>query len=345
MNTALANTITHTQPPRTTATPRLVTRTRRDDVAAVPAAIRSEWIKFRSLRSNRAIFGLTILSGVLMSFILATFVKTDPYDHKPFTVAGSFMVSSWLTMVLAIIAGILLFTSEVQFGTIANTVAAQPARWVTVAAKTTVAAAFGLAMGVVGLVAGFLSAMASGMHMGSTHGIAATTAWCLVLTTFAGIIGLGIGMVIRHSSAAVSAALVWTFVIENLIRNMAPAKLSLLLPFSAANGLLTIRSAGDTVKTRRRRTIGQWSAPSGDKRTYVSVPCSSPPTPLSPSPSAPRSSTDATPTEPSGSASAAAPRRRPPPVRPPSPVASRWRSAGGHRGRRRPRRSTGLACR
>ena len=227
----------------------LVTRTRQSDLAAVPAAIRSEWIKFRSLRSNRALAALVVVAGVLMSWILATFVKTDPYDHKPFTVAGSFMVSSWLTMVLVIIAGVLLFTSEVQFGTIANTIAAQPARWVSVTAKAIVAAAFGLVMGIAGVVAGFGSAMASGMHMGNTAGLSATAAWCLVLTTFAGILGLGIGMIIRHSAAAVSATLVWAFVIENLIRNMAPARISRFLPFSAANGLLTIRSAGDTAKT------------------------------------------------------------------------------------------------
>ena len=227
----------------------LVTRTRQSDLAAVPAAIRSEWIKFRSLRSNRALAALVVLAGVLMSWILATFVKTDPYDKKPFTVAGSFMVSSWLTMVLVIIAGVLLFTSEVQFGTIANTIAAQPARWVSVAAKATVAAAFGFVMGIAGVVAGFGSAMASGMHMGSTAGLPATAAWCLVLTTLAGIVGIGVGMIIRHSAAAVSATLVWAFVIENLVRNMAPARISRFLPFSAANGLLTIRSAGDTTAT------------------------------------------------------------------------------------------------
>lgn len=234
---------------RPTITRRIVTRTRQDDLDAVPAAIRSEWIKLRSLRSNRAIFGFTILAGVLMSWILATFVKTDPYQHKPFTVANSFMVSSWLTTMLAVIAGIILFTSEVQFGTIANSIAAQPARWVTVAAKTAVAAAFGLAMGLVGMVAGFAGAVASGMHMGDTSGIAATVGWCLLLTSLAGGVGLGLGMIIRHSSAAVSTALVWAFVIENLVRSVAPATVSRYLPFSAANGLLTIRSAGDTAKT------------------------------------------------------------------------------------------------
>ena len=61
------------------------------------------------------------------------------------------------------------------------------------------------------------------MDMGDTSGIAATAAWALVLTTLGAVLGLGVGMIIRHSSAAVSTALVWTFVIENLVRSMAPA--------------------------------------------------------------------------------------------------------------------------
>ena len=233
----------------TRAATRVVTRTRQHDLAAVPAAIRSEWIKLRSLRSNRAIFGFTIVAGVVMSWVLATFVKTDPYEHLPFTVANTFMTATWLTTVLAVIAGILMHTSEVQHGTIANTIAAQPARWVAVAAKAAVAAGFGLAMGVVGIIAGLASAVASGMDMGDTSGLAVAAAWGLVLTSLAAVLGVGIGMIIRHSSAAVSTALVWTFVLENLIRSMAPAKLSRFLPFSAANGLLSIRSAGDTAKT------------------------------------------------------------------------------------------------
>jgi hypothetical protein len=227
----------------------LITRTRRHDLAAVPAAITSEWIKLRSLRSNRWIFGFTAVAGVVMSWVLATFVKTDPYEHKPFTVANTFMTATWLTMVVSIIAGILMFTSEVQHGTISHAIAARPARWVSVAAKGTVAAAFGLAMGVVGIVTGFASAVASGMPKGDTSGLASSAAWGLLLTTLAAVMGLGIGMIIRHSSAAISIALVWTFVLENLTRSMAPANVSRFLPFSSANGLLSIRSAGDTAKT------------------------------------------------------------------------------------------------
>jgi ABC-2 type transport system permease protein len=233
----------------TTTTTTTTTRSRNDDLAAIPAALRSEWIKTRSLRSNVAILGLTVVLGVLLSLILAVFVKDDPKKHIPFTVGDTFIFSTWLTTVLAIVMGILMFTSEVQHGTLANTIAAQPARWVTVAAKSAIAAGFGLAMGVLGMVGGFSGAVLGGLDMGDTSGMGATALWGLLLTSLAAVFGLGAGMIIRHSSAAISTALVWTLVVENLFRGFASAKISRYLPFSAANGLLEIESISDTPET------------------------------------------------------------------------------------------------
>ena len=181
--TVTATSVAHRRPPP--AVGRLVTRTRSDDVAAVPAAIRSEWIKLRSLRSTWAILALTAVIGVVMSWVLATFVKTDPYEHLPFTVANSFMASTWLSTVLALVVGILMFTSEVQHGTISNAIAARPARWVTVAGKAVVAAGFGLAIGLFGMVACIGAGLVSGMDMGDTTGMGVTIAWSLLLTSCA----------------------------------------------------------------------------------------------------------------------------------------------------------------
>lgn len=228
---------------------RPLTRSRHDDVASLPAAVMSEWIKLRSLRSNRAVLGLAVVIGVLLSWVLATFVKTDPKTHVIFTVGQTFIFSTWLSTVLTVIIGALLFTSEVQHGTLATTVTAQTARWVIVAAKSMIAASFGFAMGIVGIIGGFVGAVGGGLKMGDTSGMAAATVWGLFLTSLAGVFGLGVGMIIRHSSAAVSTLLVWAFVIENLIRSVAPATMSRFLPFSAADGLLAIQSAGDTPRT------------------------------------------------------------------------------------------------
>ena len=104
-----------------------MTRDRDDGLAAVPAAVRSEWIKLCSLRSTPAILYLTIVIGVLLSWILATFVETDP-NTRGLQGRTAFIFSTWLSTVLAIVIGTLLFTSEVQHGTLANAITSQTAR-------------------------------------------------------------------------------------------------------------------------------------------------------------------------------------------------------------------------
>jgi len=228
---------------------RVTERSRRDDLAAGPAALRSEWIKATSLRSNVAIVASIPVIGVLLSWILAAFVKIDPDTHLPFNVGETFIFSTWLTTVLATIVGALLFTSEVQHGTIANSVAAQPARWVIVAAKSTLAAGFGLAMGVLGMIGGLSGAVLGGLEKGDTSGMASAALWGLLLTTLAPLLGLGVGMILRHSAAAISIVLVWAFVLENLVRTLVPANAARFMPFSAAAGLLGISQATDDAST------------------------------------------------------------------------------------------------
>jgi ABC-2 type transport system permease protein len=224
----------------------LLQRSRRDDVASIPSALRSEWIKLSSLRSNLTILAMTPVIGVALSWILATFVEVDPDTDLPFTVGETFIFSTWLTTVLATIVGTLIFTSEVQHGTLATAVAAQPARWVTVASKTTVAAGFGLAMGILGMIGGLSGALLGGLAKGDTSGMASTALWGLVLTALAPVLGLGVGLILRHSAAAVSILLVWAFVLENIARTLIPVSVARYLPFSLATGMLGISSATDT---------------------------------------------------------------------------------------------------
>jgi ABC-2 type transport system permease protein len=233
----------------TAARPQPMTRQRSDDIAALPAALRSEWIKIRSLRSTPGLLAAVAVIGVLLSWILATFVKTDPDTHLPFTIGETFVFSTWLTMVLAIVIGTLSITSEVQHGTLATAVTTQPARWVIVAAKAVVSSGLGLAMGVLGMAAGLGGAIIGGLEAGDTSGSLATAGWGLLLTALAPMLGLGIGMVVRHSAGAVTGVLVWALLIENLVKGFAPAGFTRLMPFSAAARLLNIKTAGDNANT------------------------------------------------------------------------------------------------
>ncbi len=213
------------------------------------AAIRSEWIKIRSTRTVPAIVALTGLVGVAMSLILGKVVKTDPYEHLPFTVANTFYVSTFLTALFAIVAGILLFTTEVQHGTLAGVLTARPSRRVVVVAKTATAAALGLVMGALGMLGGLAGGLIGGIDGGDFTGAGSRVAWGLVATTMAAVLGVGVGMIVRHSAAAVTAVLVWALAIENIIGGFAPVRVSRFMPFGSVHGLLGTRSATDTAES------------------------------------------------------------------------------------------------
>jgi ABC-type transport system involved in multi-copper enzyme maturation permease subunit len=230
--------------------------------------IRSEAIKLRSIRATPIFVGITGSIGVAMSLILGRVVKDDPYEHLPFTIGNTFLVSTWLTTLLAVVAGTLLFTSEIQYGTLAGTLTSRPSKPTVVTAKALVAAVLGLAMGALGIVGGLAGGVASGMDAGDTSGAATGVVWALVLTTLAPVLGLGVGLIVRHSAAAVTSVLVWALAVETLVRGMVPATVSRLLPFTAAHGILGTRSAADTPETLAAElsslgnavVIGGWAA-------------------------------------------------------------------------------------
>lgn len=231
------------------------------------AAVRSEWIKLRSIRSTPIFVGLAASIGVAMSLILGAVVKDDPYDHLPFTIGNTFLVSTWLTTLFAVVAGTLVFTSEVQHGTLAGALTARPSKPIIVTAKAIVSAALGLAMGALGIAGGLVGGVASGMDTGDMSGAAAGIGWALVLTTLAPVLGLGVGLVVRHAAGAATTVLVWALAIETVVRGMVPATVSRLMPFSAAHGLLGTRGAADTPETLAAElsklgnamVIGTWS--------------------------------------------------------------------------------------
>jgi ABC-2 type transport system permease protein len=222
---------------------RPATRTRGDDVTSVVPALRSEWIKATTVRANKAILALTVLGGLLVSWAVGTLVT----DEVLYVSEVGFYWTT-VTAVLAAVGGILLFGSEVQHGTLATAVAARPARWVIASSKALTAAALGLVLGAVGLATGFAGAATAGLAMGDTSAVAATLGWALLFTTLSGVLGLGIGMIVRHSAGAVGGFLVWGFVVENLLMVFVPETVVRFLPFFAGNHLLALDSDLDSAR-------------------------------------------------------------------------------------------------
>lgn len=204
-------------------------------VAALRPTLASEAIKLVSARSSLALLGLTVAVGGLSTWAVARYV-TD----EPLTVAGLFTFSVVFTAVFAAVAGIVAFSAEAQHGTLGPTLAARPSRSVLAGAKTILVAAVGALLGTTGLAAGITGAWLGGIGMGDTSAMVATSVAAVGFTMLAAVLGLGVGMVARHSTVAVSGLLVWWLVVENLLTVFLDPSLARFLPFAAGHGLIGI---------------------------------------------------------------------------------------------------------
>ena len=203
----------------------------------VAAVLRSEWIKSTTVRSNKVLLAASAIIGVLTTWATATFV-TD----EVLTAADVFVYPTLLTAVLATVAGVLLFTSDVQHGTLAGSFTAHPSLWPVAVAKIVLAAGFGLLLGAVGMATGFLGALAGGIEVGDTSGLPARVLWGLLYTVGSALLGLGVGMVVRHSAGAVAGVLVWWLVVEALVVQFAPAQVVRFVPFDTGFRTLGVES-------------------------------------------------------------------------------------------------------
>ena len=160
-----------------------------------------------------------------------------------------FVFATVFTAAFAAVAGILIFSSEAQHGTLGPTLTGQPARLVIAASKAMLAAAFGAVLGAAGLISGIVGASLGGLEMGDVSTIVDTSLWAVLFISLASMLGLGIGMILRNSTAAVSGLLVWWLVVENLMVVFLDPGISRFLPFVAGNGLLGLEDDTASVET------------------------------------------------------------------------------------------------
>lgn len=166
-------------------------------------AIRAESIKLTSVRSIWVLMAINVIGGLVVSFAVGA-LMTD----EVLTVSEVGFYWTVVTAVLAAIGGVLTITSDVQHGTLAPSLAARPARIDVAGAKAAVTAISGAGFGIVGLIAGFIGAFASGIGDGELSVIPVTSAWAVAYTALSALLGLGLGMIVKHGAGAISGRLV-----------------------------------------------------------------------------------------------------------------------------------------
>ena len=204
---------------------------------------RMEWIKLRSLRSTWWTLVITVAGAIGVGVAVGLNTRNAAGDLTNNALAG-IIPALLLTSVL----GVLTMTSEYSSGMIRSTLAAAPRRPLLLAAKAAVFGALALA---VGEVASFIAFFAGGAAL--RHGIAAPTlgqpgvlrAVLLSGTSFCliGLLGLGVGAIVRHSAAAIAVVVGGLYVAPAVVGGISRGVAAYLPIFIIGNSLSTTKPA------------------------------------------------------------------------------------------------------
>jgi ABC-2 type transport system permease protein len=201
-------------------------------IRVLGAATGAEWTKMRSVRSTMwtllTAIGLAIGFGALVSVSQVNSWDTlDPamkarFDPTAFSLSGLF-----LAQIAVGVLGVLLITSEYATGQIRATLAATPQRLTVLAAKATTFVAVVLAVGLVSSFSAFFvgqaifSAKGVGASISDPGVLRAVIGGALYLAAV-GILGLGLGTILRRTAGAISA-LVGLLVVIPIVAGFFPA--------------------------------------------------------------------------------------------------------------------------
>ena len=200
-----------------------------------------EWIKLRTLRSTWWALAITAAGGAVMAVVIGLNTVSRSADLTNNVLAGVIP-----GLLLIGVLGVLVMTTEYTSGMIRASLAATPRRPLLLAGKATV---FGAASLVVGEAAAFLAFFAGAAAF--RHGVPAPAlsqpgvlraillggaSYCLI-----GLLGLGLGAIIRHTAAAIAVLVAGVFLIGLIIGAAARGLASYLPVFIIGNSLTTTK--------------------------------------------------------------------------------------------------------
>jgi ABC-2 type transport system permease protein len=242
-----------TQLPGPAAPARLEPRAGR---AGFGGALRSEFTKIRSVRSTYwTLLALTVVTiGIGTLACVGAVSRPGDVRGPSFDATQRSLVGLILGQLIIVVLGALTVTSEYSTGMIRTSLTVQPRRGTVLAAKGVVFTAVAL---VTGLVASFLSffigqAILSSKHLNASIGdpgvLRAVIGGGLFLAV-CGMLAFGLGTLLRHTAAAISAGIGLLFVLFVLV-NFLPSSwqdhVDKWVPFNAGSQIWSTVNAPDT---------------------------------------------------------------------------------------------------
>ncbi|MEO3922878.1 ABC transporter permease subunit [Micromonosporaceae bacterium B7E4] len=191
--------------------------------------VRSEWTKLRSLRSTWLTLGTVLLLAVGLAGVIGYGVRRSVQSGEPApsvadAVAVAFLPMDFLMLVIGVF-GVLQISGEYGTGAIRATLTAVPRRWPVLAAKAVALTGLTAPVLAVTCLAAFLACQAwlgpDGASLGDP-GVPRAIAGAAGSAMLMGLLGLGLGAMLRHTAGAITALVVLLMVVPALLGPVLP---------------------------------------------------------------------------------------------------------------------------
>jgi ABC-2 type transport system permease protein len=224
------------------------------DGPILPDVVRSEFTKFRSVRSTYATLAAAFVAAAALgpvqcALFASRYPNVDPEEKAHFSAAHLSLNGILLAQLAIGVLGVLLISSEYTTGLIRATFAAVPQRRTVLAAKAII---FTLATLTISEIACFIAFFAGQAflsqkhlqtHIGDPGVLRAVLGGGLYLAVL-GLLALGLGTVIRHSAGAIAALAGVLFVLPGIAAALPQATQNTInqyLPSNAGQQIFELR--------------------------------------------------------------------------------------------------------
>jgi hypothetical protein len=174
--------------------------------------VKSERIKLLSVRSTPWVLGSTLVAGLLVTALATNgTLHHAPQWYRGFDPTNQSLSGLAIGLLVIGVLGVLAASGEYSSGTIRSTLAAAPRRPLLLGGKIAVVGALAVALGEVlsfacfGLGQAILHAGGAPTASLAQHGVLQAILLSGVFIGLLGLLGLGLGVIIRHSAGAIAA--------------------------------------------------------------------------------------------------------------------------------------------
>jgi ABC-2 type transport system permease protein len=210
--------------------------------------VQAEILKLRTTQVWFWMLAAAVAISALL--VIAPIASNDIHDGQD--VAGMFG-SAALAYLVIFVLGVLGVTTEFRYQTITPTVLQTPSRWAIVTSKMITYALVGVVYSAICLLiqlaiaVPWLNAKNVDYSLGS-DGVPHALAGVFVVLALFGIVGLGIGALVRNQIVAVSVGVIFLLVLENIFVAIPGVKhVYPYLPGAAARAIVDVTARDETV--------------------------------------------------------------------------------------------------